>query len=130
MKKGGNFMSSRNNNYSRNGSCSSEDHVFKNHIADYIGETVTIFTSSGGPSGCGFTGLLMEVNCDFVRLSIRQGSGPSNPLSDTVCGNGNGNCMESCGFGCSNDNTYEDFRVGAVCDIPTCAIVAFCHNAI
>ena len=116
------------NNYSRNSNCNSEDHLFKNHIKEYIGETVTVFTSSGGPSGCGFTGLLMEVNCDFIRLSVKQGSGPSNPLSDTVCGNGN--YVESCGFSCSSDTSYEDFRVGAVCDIPICAIVAFCHTAV
>lgn len=33
----------------------------------YIGQTVTIFTTSGGQSGNGFTGVLASVNLNFVK---------------------------------------------------------------
>ena len=87
------------------------------HLNRYEGETVTIFTSSGGVSGCGFTGMLLSVNCDFVRILTRRDSGPSNPLSNNIC----------CDMQGSNK---EKHMVGSVCDIPVCSIVSFCHNAI
>ena len=34
----------------------------------FIGQTVTIFTTSGGLSGNGFTGVLLSVDCNCVRL--------------------------------------------------------------
>jgi len=34
----------------------------------YVGQTVTIFTTSGGLSGNGFTGVLLSVDCNCVRL--------------------------------------------------------------
>ena len=34
----------------------------------YIGQTVTIFTTSGGLSGNGFTGVLISADCNVVRL--------------------------------------------------------------
>ena len=34
----------------------------------YIGQTVTIFTTSGGLSGNGFTGVLLSADCNCVRL--------------------------------------------------------------
>lgn len=34
----------------------------------YIGQTVTIFTTSGGLSGNGFTGVLLSADCNVVRL--------------------------------------------------------------
>ena len=87
------------------------------HIKRYKGETVTIFTTSGGASGCGFTGVLMDVNPCFVRLMTRQGSPPANPFGqDTFPANGVGD--------------YQHFKLGSVCDIPTCKIASFAHNAI
>lgn len=35
---------------------------------EHIGETVTVYTTSGGRSGVGFTGLLTHANCYFIRL--------------------------------------------------------------
>ena len=58
-------------------------------LARYIGETVTIFTSSGGQSGSGFTGVILSVNNAFVRLLTRIGPPP----------------------GCSLGNTCNDFNV-------------------
>ena len=98
---------------------------FANMLNRYIGETVTIFTTSGGASGCGFTGVLLFVNCDYVRLSTMQGTPPANPLSTSICGNLAG----------ANDNydpnCYRRHNsVGSVCDIPVQKIACFTHNAI
>lgn len=52
-------------------------------LAKYIGQTVTIFTSSGGQSGSGFTGVLMTVNNAFVRLLTRIGPPPGCSLGNS-----------------------------------------------
>lgn len=93
---------------------------FNCHIRNFIGQTVTVFTTSGGVSGAGFTGVVLAVSCDFVRLVVRQGSAPANPLGDSY------------GNGC-NDRPYNDcccYKVGAVIDIPVDKIACFVHNAI
>ncbi|MDF2841888.1 MAG: hypothetical protein K0R00_314 [Herbinix sp.] len=97
-------------------------------LCKYIGQTVIIFTTSGGASGCGFTGVLLRVNPCFCTLVNRLGSSPSNPLSETICGdrrNGNGN-----GRDCRDMDDRPVYTVGSVCDIPLDRIAAFCHNAI
>ncbi len=93
---------------------------FNCHIAKFIGETVTIFTTSGGLSGSGFTGVVLAVNCDFVRLVVRQGSAPANPLGENFN-------HERC-----DDRHHERCcqKVGAVVDIPIDRIASFVHNAI
>lgn len=95
------------------------DRYFLEHLSRFIGQTVTIFTTSGGASGCGFTGILMIVNCSYVRLITRQGTPPANPLSNSICQGIN-----------SGNNNQGYHTVGSVCDIPICKIAAFCHNAI
>lgn len=112
------MSSSRFNNGNR-------DHHFESHLCRFVGETVTIFTTSGGPSGCGFTGILLSVNCDFVRISTKQGRPPANPLSESICDFDNG-----CGGSFTSSDTNRDFTVGSVCDIPVDRIVSFCHNAV
>lgn len=93
----------------------------------YIGETVTIFTASGGASGCGFTGVLISVNPCYVRLITHEGTPPSNPLAENICGDmGHGNGMN----GCNGRPDHNHFTVGSVCDIPIDKIVSFCHNAV
>ncbi len=129
---------------------------FFNHICRFIGQTVTIFTTSGGASGCGFTGVVLSINRDFVRLATHEGTPPSNPLSESICGDKHGRgCNEGMndysdkhGRGCNggmNDDYNEGIdarfggtdnwnhgrnKVGSVCDIPLDRIVAFCHNAV
>jgi len=39
-------------------------------MANYIGETVTVFVESGGISGAGFTGILLFVNEVYIELLI------------------------------------------------------------
>lgn len=125
------------------------------HLCEFIGETVTIFTTSGGPSGCGFTGVILAVNCNFVRLVTQQGSAPANPLSESICGDFDddddgcgggiggglggkiGNVAGGIGGGVGGGigmggghKRHNGFRVGSVCDIPIDRIAAFCHNAV
>lgn len=89
-------------------------------LCRHIGQTVTIFTTSGGASGCGFTGVLLLVNPTFVTLVDRFGTPPANPLSMSICGDRK-----------EFRNKEEYFyTVGSVCDIPTNRIVSFCHNSI
>lgn len=59
-------------------------------LADFIGETVTIFTSSGGQSGSGFTGVVLAVNPVFVRLISRIGPPPGCALGNACTGFGGG----------------------------------------
>ena len=87
----------------------------------YIGQTVTIFTTSGGASGCGFTGVLLFVSPCYVTLVDRIGSPPSNPLGEsTVCDRRE----------LRNADEYHYYTVGSVCDIPVDKKASFCHNAI
>ncbi|MDF2801425.1 MAG: putative rane protein [Anaerocolumna sp.] len=98
------------------------------HICEFVGETVTIFTKSGGVSGCGFTGVVLAVNCDFVRLVTHQGSAPVSPI-----GGPNSSCcndLNNDNYNNNYHNNYQHYSVGSVCDIPIDKIAAFCHNAI
>lgn len=103
------------------------------HIYDFIGKTVTIFTTSGGVSGCGFTGVVLSVNADFVRLITDQGSAPSSPLSESVCSDldSKSRNLPFDGIGGLGGNRKDDRRrFGSICDIPIANIAAFCHNTI
>lgn len=87
----------------------------------YIGQTVTIFTTSGGVSGCGFTGVLLFVNPCYVTLVNRIGTPPTNPFC-------NSNVCDRREF--QNNDSYNCHSVGSVCDIPVDKIASFCHNAV
>ncbi|MGI6705014.1 MAG: hypothetical protein ACOX6S_01710 [Clostridia bacterium] len=115
-------------------------------IADYIGETVTIFTTSGGQSGSGFTGVVLSVNDCFVRLLTRIGPPPGCSLGNACSGFQVGNEMYrgGCGSGygyyspagyvgaiyAGGWNGYPVSTVGSVTDIPIDRIVSFVHNAV
>jgi len=105
-----------------------------NDLARHIGQTVTIFTTSGGQSGRGFTGVLASVNCDFVRLVTNIGPAPGCAL---------GNCCEEReerrrrNDECEEESFDRDRfdcngrrGLGAVVDIPADRIAAFVHNAV
>ena len=96
-------------------------------MARYIGQTVTIFTTSGGMSGCGFTGVLLGVNECFAKLLTQIGPAPGcaigNACNGTTYANGSG-----CGGNNNNDNPIS--TVGSVTDIPICSIACFTHSAI
>lgn len=108
-----------------------EDVSFLRHLRRFIGETVIIFTTSGGVSGCGFTGVILSVNSCFVRLVTEQGLAPSNPLSETICGDfddDRGRGYDSTGMDRRKDRPSR--ITGSVVDIPIDRIAAFCHNAV
>lgn len=108
------------------------------HICEFQGETVTIFTASGGVSGCGFTGVVLSVNPCFVRLVTEQGMAPTSPIAENICPDLENGLGRGCGGGGLGDlgsgsgkRPFPHQRlVGSVCDIPIDKIVAFCHNAV
>lgn len=112
----------------------SNNQNFVCHLYNYIGETVTIFTTSGGASGCGFTGLLLSINCDYCRLSTQIGPPPANPLNNNICpdmcGFGGGPVGHDCKKDCPDHRNDRNRGLGSVVDIPLCRIAAFCHNAV
>ncbi|MDD3706116.1 MAG: hypothetical protein PHC45_08665 [Clostridiaceae bacterium] len=91
-------------------------------LQDRIGETVTIFTTSGGMSGCGFTGVVLAVNQCFVRLITQLGAAPGCALG-SCCGVPVGGYGGYGGYG--NVST-----VGSVTDIPLDRIAAVVSNAV
>lgn len=121
-------------------------------LSKWIGTTVTIFTSSGGQSGAGFTGVLLSVNNVFVRLISRIGPPPGCALGNACTGfavgagwSGNSGCS---GFGgnlaggaagpasvpgAASAGGWDGipvYTVGSIVDIPVSAIVSFVHNAV
>lgn len=94
----------------------------RDDICRYIGQTVTIFTTSGGLSGSGFTGVLVSVNECSVRLLVSAGNAPACALGS--------NCGGPPEFNFNFNNNCNGSALGAIAVIPTCAIAAFTHNAI
>jgi hypothetical protein len=121
--------------------CGSQGISFPRHIDRFVGETVTIFTTSGGASGSGFTGVILSVNSFFVRLVTEFGEAPANPFGgdsddmDDDMDMGSSRGSRSGSFGRSDSSRHRhrhrhDRTVGSVVDIPIDRIVAFCHNAV
>ena len=115
---------------------------FINSIVDglgrHFGQTVTIFTKSGGLSGSGFTGTLVFCDCNVVKLLTCIGAPPCCPLGSDCTGRIGENCGWGNGFGNGGWNNGWGFNdcggngngLGSVVTIPTCAIAAFVNNAI
>lgn len=113
-------------------------------LARWSGTTVTIYTESGGASGCGFTGVLILCNPCFVRLITCIGPAPCCSLGSTCqtcCCPTFDNCSQFGrrisanrfgGGGGGGGFATNNFicNVGATVDIPVEKIVAFVHNAI
>ena len=102
------------------GKCCFED--FAEHLSHYVGQTVTIYTTSGGASGCGLTGVILMCNPCFVRLVTCFGPAPCCALGSqcNICG-----CP--CFSGCKGGTVRT---VGSVADIPIDRIASFVHCAI
>ncbi|MGY0373660.1 hypothetical protein [Clostridium sp. JNZ J1-5] len=99
-------------------------------LARHIGQTVTIFTTSGGESGSGFTGVLLTVNANFVRLVTQIGIAPGCALGNCCTGLRTGNVGIGRVNGGQGRPTCTGTRVGSVVDIPIARIASFVHNAI
>jgi hypothetical protein len=101
-------------------------------MSRFIGTTVTIYTTSGGESGCGVTGVLTMIGPCFVRLITCIGPAPccslgsscNSPLCPCYYG---GRRMAGGGYGYGNGFINN---VGSVADIPIDRIAAFVHNAV
>ncbi|HOQ37026.1 MAG TPA: hypothetical protein PK033_04170 [Acetivibrio sp.] len=80
-------------------------------LSNYIGETVTIFTKSGGQSGSGFTGVILSVNDCFVRLITRIGPAPGCALGNACngfkAGHEYGKGNKPAGWGYGVDDGYS-----------------------
>ena len=90
-------------------------------LQDSIGETVTIFTTSGGQSGSGFTGVVLSVSPCFVRLITHIGPAPGCALGSC--------CGVPGGYGGGYGGGYVN-TVGSVTDIPLDRIAAVVRNAV
>lgn len=107
-------------------------------LSRFIGQTVTIFTTSGGLSGHGFTGVLISANECFVRLIARIGAAPECPVGSTCApvrgAYGGGYGGFGCGGGYGGYGGFDGYGVGnglgSVVVIPTDSIASFVHNAI
>ncbi|WP_244648287.1 hypothetical protein [Ruminiclostridium herbifermentans] len=99
-------------------------------LKKYIGQTVTIFTTSGGMSGCGFTGVLLGVNECFVKLITQIGPAPGCSIGNSCSGTPYANGVGCLGDNMNMQNMNPIGTVGSVTDIPICSIACFTHNAI
>jgi hypothetical protein len=108
-------------------------------LSRLIGETVTVFTTSGGESGRGFTGVLIRVSADpIITLVTDIGPAPACAL---------GSCCDRKRRSCRKDDE-DDFdeddnedrnnnridcrarNTGAIVEIPINRIAAFVHNTL
>jgi hypothetical protein len=124
---------------------------FVPNLSNYIGQTVTVFTTSGGDSGRGFTGVLAMVNPSFIRLITQIGPAPGCALGnccerqwpsnvggvqDDVCTDGLGNYPTNVEGQRNNLGGQERINcnanrgLGSVVDIPVDRIASFVHNAV
>ena len=119
----------------------------------YIGQTVTIFTTSGGLSGNGFTGVLAGICGCTIKLITDIGAPPACPIGSACCGGFFGEGFEDEGFEsgggwCGMFGNCRGGRggrgrggrggrwrggfnwLGSVTEIPIERIASFTHNAI
>ena len=79
----------------------------------YVSIAVTIFTTSGGLSGNGFTGVLLSVDINCVRLLADIGAPPACPLGSACT-----DVMTPMGIE-NDEGFFWGNPLGAVCVIPT-----------
>ncbi len=106
-----------NNSSNNNSENESNNRIDLEELRDNIGKVITVFTASGGCTGRGFTGLLVRVERDFIRLITSIPSAPCHP------------------FGIRSGNLFDDGcecrrRFGTVLIIPIRQIVCFAFNEV
>ena len=126
-------------------------------LCRHIGQTVTIFTKSGGISGAGFTGVLGHVGNGCINLITHLGAAPACPLGSECGGPWNGRerrkerreerCEDRCrhdrrrnrccGREREKEKEFEEIVplhgrnwLGSVTKIPLCSIASFTHHTI
>ena len=124
------------------------EHFLIESMRRYIGQTVTVFTTSGGLSGNGFTGVLAGI-CDCtIKLITDIGAPPACPVGSACCGGfpffegeevGGRECIGRLGGGRCDRGGRGGFGgfgrwgwnwLGSVTEIPIDKIASFTHNAI
>ena len=111
-----------------------EGSYYYNGLAKYIGQTVTIFTTSGGESGRGFTGVVASVNRNVVKLITQIGPAPGcalgNPCdcedSEDSLGGGLGNSRSRS----RSRSSFYGYGLGSIVEIPIERIASFVHNSV
>lgn len=96
-----------------------DDDIFDGLSAG-VGRMVTLCTQSGGVSGRGFTGLLVDVNCNYCKLITELPSAPTSPFGLNNSGV----------LGARNNSCSCRDPLGTVIVIPLDKIVAFIFNNI
>lgn len=87
-----------------------------------VGQTVTVYTSSGGCSGSGFTGVVVCVDDCVVKLLTRIGTPPDCAVGSPCC------CPPPAQYRPCGGVPYAG--LGSVTVIPLCQICAVVQNAI
>ncbi len=98
-------------------------------LSGLTGETVTIYTTSGGDSGAGFTGVILAVNQCFVRLVTHIGPAPACALG-SCCGIPGMGGYGAGGYGAPGYGGGAVRSVGSVTEIPLDRIVAVVSPAV
>jgi hypothetical protein len=93
---------------------------FMNSLRRYIGQTITIYTISGGASGSGFTGVLLDVCKDHIKILTGIASAPDCSLGSSCMPRDN-NVIRS---------ASKDISLGSMTEVPLDKIAAFIHNTI
>jgi len=107
------------------------DDCFIDSLSRCIGQTVTIFTSSGGASGSGYTGVLAGITDSSVKLITAIGSPPSCPISNDYPGWGIAGLFGSLlKIGNCYSNSWRHPRFGAITEISIAKIVSFTHSTL
>lgn len=78
-----------------------------------MGQTITIFTTSGGISGHGFTGVLLMVSLDQIKLLTKIQSAPQITFKESF-----------------SHEEGDETSLGSVTNIPINKITAFIHNIV
>jgi len=102
-------------------------------LCRFVGQTITIFTASGGLSGSGFTGVLISADCECIRLLTAFGLPPACPIGSACTGgfngdnfNGfNGGFFSRFGFGDNCGCGFNGNPFGSLCVIPTSQVVSY-----
>ncbi|WP_432432691.1 hypothetical protein [Clostridium swellfunianum] len=89
------------------------DDSFIQSLIKYIGQTITIYTVSGGESGSGFTGVLLDVKKDYIKILSKLASAPE------IYADNSSSMVDEAGV-----------SLGTITDIPLNKIAAFVHNTI
>ena len=97
-------------------------------LCRFIGQTITIFTASGGLSGSGFTGVLISADCECIRLLTDFGLPPACPIGSACTGRMDGEGFDGRNGFFAGYGSNEGFRgnpFGALCVIPTAQVVSY-----